>query len=115
MTQAAREQEHRKQLRRRMKESALSRFGLEAGKIVRQTLMQRVHKGDVKYARKLTRSRTVIVLEYAGRDMAFIYSNTSGEILTFLAPDAPETAAWRTSRSSRSTAPTLFAQAELAP
>ena len=53
--------------RRLVKDCARSRFGLEVGKQARQTLIRRVQKGDVKYARKLTNSRTVIVLDYAGR------------------------------------------------
>ena len=48
---------------RQQANGALSRFGLEIGKQVRQTLIRRVRKGDVKYARKLTNSRTVIVLD----------------------------------------------------
>jgi hypothetical protein len=86
--------------RQHVKDSALSRFGLEVGKMVRQTLIRRVQKGDVKYARKLTNSRTVIVLDYAGGEMAFLYSSATKEIVSFLAPDAPETAAWRRSHSA---------------
>jgi hypothetical protein len=87
-------------LRQQVKDRALSRFGLEVGKLVRQALIQRVGCGDVKYARKLTNSRTVIVLEYAGDEMAFIYSNVTKEIVSFLGPDAPEIAHWRCSQST---------------
>ena len=82
-----------------MKDCARSRFGLEVGKMVRQDLIRRVQKGDVKYARKLTNSRTVIVLDYAKDEMAFLYSSATKEIIGFLPPDAPETADWRSSRA----------------
>jgi hypothetical protein len=90
----------RKCERQKTKDGALSRFGLEVGRLVRRALIQRVSKGDVKYARKLTHSRTVIVLDYAGTEMAFIYSGASKEIVSFLPPDAPETADWRNSQSA---------------
>ncbi len=92
--------------RQQVKDCALARFGLEAGKMVRQTLIRRVQKGDVKYARKLTNSRTVIVLDYADGEMAFLYSSATKDIVSFLAPDAPEVADWRRSRAA---APALFA------
>ncbi len=53
--------------RQQVKECAWSRLGLAVGKQIRQSLIRRVWKGDVKYARKLTNSRTVIVLDYDGR------------------------------------------------
>ena len=81
--------------RQQVKECAWSRFGLAVGKQIRQNLIRRVWKGDVKYARKLTNSRTVIVLDYDGREMSFLYSSTHKEIISFLSPDAPETAEWR--------------------
>jgi hypothetical protein len=56
------------------------------GKRVRQDLVRRVQRGDVTYARRLTNSRTVIVLDYAGEEMVFVYSNASKEILGFLPP-----------------------------
>jgi hypothetical protein len=62
------------------------------GKQERRDLIGRVRKGDVKYARKLTCSRTVIVLEYRGHEMAFLYSSASQTILCFLAPDAAQLA-----------------------
>jgi hypothetical protein len=68
------------------------------GKMVRQTLIRRVQKGDVKYACRLTNSRTVIVLDYADGEMAFIYSSATKDIVCFLPPDAPEIAGWRNSR-----------------
>jgi hypothetical protein len=37
-----------------------------SGKRERQDLLRRVHQGDIKYARRLTHSRTVIVLDYRG-------------------------------------------------
>jgi hypothetical protein len=49
----------------------------------------------VKYARKLTHSRTVIVLDYAEGEVAFLYSSATKEIVSFLPPDAPEIAGWR--------------------
>jgi hypothetical protein len=89
----------RKAGRQQVKDSALSRFGLEVGKMVRQSLIRRVQRGDVKYARKLTNSRTVIVLDYANAEMAFLYSSTTKEIVSFLPPDAPEIAGWRGSQA----------------
>jgi hypothetical protein len=90
----------RKAGRQQVKDCAMSRFGLEVGKMVRQTLIRRVQKGDVKYARKLTNSRTVIVLDYAQGEMAFLYSSATKEIVSFLPPDAPEIAAWRRSQAA---------------
>jgi hypothetical protein len=89
----------RKAGRQRVKDCALSRLGLEVGKLTRRTLIRRVQKGDVKYARKLTNSRTVIVLDYADGEMAFLYSSATKEIVCFLPPDAPEIAAWRRSQA----------------
>jgi hypothetical protein len=85
--------------RQQVKDCALSRLGLEVGKLARQTLIRRVQKGDVKYARRLTNSRTVIVLDYAQGEMAFLYSSATKEIVCFLPPDAPEIAAWRRSQA----------------
>ena len=90
----------RKAERQQVKDCAFSRFGLEIGKMVRQNLIRRVQKGDVKYARKLTNSRTVIVLDYAHGEMAFLYSNTTKEIVSFLPADAPEIADWRNSQAA---------------
>jgi hypothetical protein len=86
--------------RQQMKECAWARAGLEVGKQIRQSLIRRVWKGDVKYARKLTHSRTVVVLDYEGRELVFLYSNAHKEIISFLPPDAPETAEWRRSQSA---------------
>jgi hypothetical protein len=86
--------------RRQVKEHALQRFGLEVGRHVRQTLIRRVGKGDVKYACRVTNSRTVVVLDYDGREVAFLYSNATKDIVAFLAPDAPETTEWRRSQSA---------------
>jgi hypothetical protein len=83
-----------------MKECAWSRLGLAVGKQIRQSLIRRVWKGDVKYARKLTNSRTVIVLDYDGGELSFLYSSAHKEIITFLSPDAPETAEWRRGQST---------------
>ena len=58
-----------------------------SGKRERQDLLRRVHQGDIKYARRLSHSRTVIVLDYLGGEMAFLYSNASQKIITFLPPD----------------------------
>jgi len=89
----------RKAGRQQVKDCALSRLGLQVGKLARQTLIRRVQKGDVKYARRLTNSRTVIVLDYAEGEMAFLYSSATKEIVCFLPPDAPEIAAWRRSQA----------------
>ncbi len=59
----------------------------------RAALIQRVHKGDVKYARKLTHSRTLIVLDHHGVELAFVYSSASKKIISFLAPDTAQEAA----------------------
>jgi hypothetical protein len=91
--------------RQQVKDCAWSRYGLEVGKMVRQTLIRRVQKGDVKYARKLTNSRTVIVLDYAAEEMAFLYSRVTKDIVSFLAPDAPEIADWRRSQAAVLTLP----------
>jgi hypothetical protein len=85
--------------RQQVKDCALSRFGLEVGKLARQTLIRRVQKGDVKYARKLTNSRTVIVLDCADGEIAFLYSSATKEIVCFLPPDAAEIAGWRRSQA----------------
>jgi hypothetical protein len=58
-----------------------------SGKRERQDLLRRVHQGVIKYARRLTHSRTVIVLDYRGGELAFLYSNASQKIITFLPPD----------------------------
>ena len=94
-----------RELRRLVKDCARSRFGLDVCKQARQILIRRVHKGDVKYARKLTNSRTVIVLDYEGGEIAFLYSSASKEIISFLGPDAPEAADWRGSLSPLITGP----------
>lgn len=94
----------RKARRQQVKDRAFSQFGLEIGKMARQTMIQRVQKGDVIYARKLTNSRTVIVLDYAGSEVAFLYSSSTKEIVSFLPPDTPMIAAWR----GLQTPPTAF-------
>ncbi len=91
--------------RQNAKAGTLARFGLDLGKQVRHELMRRMKQGDVKYARKLTNSRTVIVLDYAGGEMAFIYSSATKEILCFLGPDAAEMKGWRNAQAA---APGLF-------
>ncbi len=68
---------------------------VQAGKRLRHDLLRRVHAGDVQYARKLTHSRTVIVLRAGGEELAFLYSSRSKRIVCFLPPGAPETAQWR--------------------
>ncbi len=80
--------------RQTVKADALSRLGLTVGRIARKSMISRVRKGDVKYARKLTNSRTVIVLDHEGGEMAFLYSSASKEIISFLSPNAPEIAEW---------------------
>ena len=96
---AAASRPDRKAGRQQVKDCAWSRLGLQVGKLARQTLIRRVQKGDVKYARKLTNSRTVIVLDGTDGEMAFLYSSATKEIVCFLAPDAPEIAAWRRSQA----------------
>jgi hypothetical protein len=86
--------------RRLVKEYAWARLGLEVDKQMRQSLIRRVRKGDVTYARKLTHSRTVIVLDHEGAEIAFLYSSASKEIISFLSSEAPETAEWRHSRAA---------------
>jgi hypothetical protein len=88
-----------------MEECAWPRSGLAVGKQMRQSLIRRVWKGDVKYARKITNSRTVIVLDHDGREIAFLYSSTHKQIISFLSSDAPETAEWRCGRSAAVTGP----------
>ena len=80
--------------RQLVKECARLRLGLDVGRLARQSMIRRVRKGDVKYARKLTNSRTVIVLDHAGGERAFLYSSATKEIISFLGPDAPEIADW---------------------
>lgn len=75
-------------------DGARSPLSRDVGKAARQSMIRRVRKGDVKYARKLTNSRTVIVLDYEGGERAFLYSSATKEILRFLGPDAPEIAEW---------------------
>jgi hypothetical protein len=91
--------------RQQMQDRAWSRLGSAVGKQMRQSLIRRVWKGDVKYARKLTNSRTVVVLDYEGRELVFLYSNAHKEIISFLPPDAPETAEWRRGQSAVTTGP----------
>jgi hypothetical protein len=87
--------------RQLVKECALSRLGLDVGKLARQSMIRRVRKGDVKYARKLTNSRTVIVLDHEDGERAFLYSSATKEIICFLAGDAPEIADWVKRRVAR--------------
>lgn len=86
--------------REHMRGRALERFGLDVGKLVRRELIRKVQAGDVKFARRLTHSRTVIVTDYAGLELTFLYSGTHKEIVTFLPSEARETAEWRESRTS---------------
>jgi hypothetical protein len=80
--------------RQLVKECAFSRLGLDVGRQARQSMIRRVRRGDIKYARKLTNSRTVIVLDDEGGEWAFLYSSATKEIICFLGPDAPEIADW---------------------
>ena len=89
--------------RRLVKECALSRLGLDVGKLARQSMIRRVRKGDVKYARKLSNSRTVIVLDHEGGERAFLYSSASKEIICFLGPNAPEIAEWAKGQAAADT------------
>jgi hypothetical protein len=86
--------------REHMQQRARERFGLEIGKVARRSLIGKLHSGDVCYARKLSQSRTVVVAEYAGIEVTFIYCGRTKSILTFLPPEARETAAWRDRRSA---------------
>ena len=81
--------------RQHMQSRARERFGLEIGKLARRTLIRKVQTGDVRFARKLTNSRTVVVAEYAGVEVTFIYCGKIKGILTFLPANARETAEWR--------------------
>lgn len=85
--------------RRHMQRRAAERFGVEIGKFARRTLIAKVQSGEFHFARKLTQSRTVVVADYAGVEVTFLYCGRSKSILTFLPPDARETAAWRASRA----------------
>ena len=49
-----------------------------------QHLLQRVRQGDITYACRLTRTRTLIVLDEEGRELAFIYSRRDKQIISFL-------------------------------
>lgn len=80
--------------RQHMQSRAKERFGMEIGSLARRTLIRKVQTGDVQFARKLTNSRTVIVTEYAGVVVTFIYCRKMKGILTFLPANARETAAW---------------------
>jgi hypothetical protein len=53
-------------------------------------LIRRVHKGDVKVARKLTHSRTMIVLDHDGAELTFIYSSASKKIISWVSPGAAQ-------------------------
>ena len=68
-----------------------------------------MRKGDVKYARKLTNSRTVIVLDHGGGEWTFLYSSASKEIICFLGPDAPEISDW-VSEQAAPVAPPVWLQ-----
>ena len=81
--------------RRRMQENASPGFQLAVGKMLRHHLVERVHRGDVTYAHRLTRSRTAIVINYGGQEIAFLYSREGREIISFLSLDAPEIEGWR--------------------
>ena len=87
--------------REHMQARARERFGLEIGRIDRRALVRKVQTGEIRFARKLTNSRTVVVAEHAGREITFVYCGRSKCILTFLPDDARETAAWRESQRSR--------------
>jgi hypothetical protein len=83
-----------------VKERARAQLGVEVDKPARQSILRRARKGDIRYARKLTHSRTVMVVEYEGRELAFLYSTASQEIIGFLSPDAPEIAEWLERRAA---------------
>jgi hypothetical protein len=85
--------------REHMQQRARERFGVEIGKLARRSLIRKVQSGEVHYARKLSHSRTVIVADYAGMEVTFIYCGRTKSILTFLPAEARETAAWRECRS----------------
>ena len=90
----------RKAGRQQVKDCALSRLGLEVGKLARQTLIrQEYRQGMSDITTGLTNSRTVIVLDYAQGEMAFLYSSATKEIVSFCRPDAPEMPAWRRSQA----------------
>jgi hypothetical protein len=47
-------------------------------------LLRRVRKGDVKSARKLTNSRTMIVLDHNGVELTFVYSSAKKKIISWV-------------------------------
>ena len=79
---------------------SLQQCGRAVGKQVRRELLYRVHTGNILYARRLTQSRTVIVLRYGGEELAFIYDGANKRILCFLPPGAPETGDWHRSQAA---------------
>lgn len=85
--------------REHMRCRALQRFGLDVGKLARRELIRKVQAGEIKFARRLTHSRTVVVADYAGLELTFLYSGAHKEIVTFLPAGARETAEWRESRA----------------
>jgi hypothetical protein len=56
-------------------------------------LLQHVRTGDIKFARRLTRSLTVIVLDHNGEELTVLYSSTRKKIVKLLpagAADSPQ-------------------------
>jgi hypothetical protein len=91
---------HKAARQEHVRNRAMQRFGLEAGKLVRRELIHKVQAGEVKFARRLTCSRTVIVADYGDLEVTFLYSGTRKEIVTFLPADAKETEDWRQARTT---------------
>jgi hypothetical protein len=60
----------------------------------RAALIHRVHQGDVKHARKLTNSRTLIVLDHDGAELTFVYSSAQKKIISFVSSVAAQEAGW---------------------
>jgi hypothetical protein len=58
-------------------------------------LLQRVRTGDIRYAHRLTRSLTVVVLDHNGEELTFLYSSARKRILKLLAAGAAETAQYQ--------------------
>jgi hypothetical protein len=77
---------------------------LKVGKTFRRDLIRRVQAGDIRYARRCTNSRTLIVVDYHGEEIAFLYSRSTKSILGFVPANAPEILDWQRLRGCRSEA-----------
>ena len=48
----------------------------------------------MKHARKLTNSRTLIVLDHDGAELTFVYSSAQKKIISFVSSVAAQEAGW---------------------